>query len=92
MVLKRAYKEKVLSSNLAEDAKYIKEKRNIREYVSEQELAVLWKTQIKTPTVKHMAMFSAMTGLRYADVAKLEWKDVYEDTHQGCFLHANFFD
>jgi integrase len=87
MVLKRAYKENVLSSNLAEDAKYIKEKRNIREYVSEQELAVLWKTPIKTPTVKHMAMFSAMTGLRYADVAKLEWNDVYEDTHQGSYIH-----
>ena len=87
IVLKKAYKEKILSSNLAEDAKYIKEKRNIREYVSEQELALLWKTPIKTTTVKHMAMFSAMTGLRYADVVKLEWNDVYEDTHQGSYIH-----
>src|SRR5204863_6076819 len=54
-ILKKAYKEKILKENLAEDAEYIKEIETHREYLSEDELHTLWNTPIKIEVVKHMA-------------------------------------
>ncbi|MCM4161719.1 site-specific integrase [Antarcticibacterium flavum] len=86
MVLKRAYKDKLLSKNLAENARYIREQETHREYLSEKELSKLWKTPIDNEKVKHMAVFSALTGLRFSDVINLKWEDVYEDSHQGYYI------
>lgn len=33
-----------------------------------------------------MAVFSALTGLRFSDVVTLKWEDVYEDSHQGHYI------
>ncbi|MFN4764602.1 tyrosine-type recombinase/integrase [Gillisia sp. Q332] len=86
MVLKRAFKEKLLNKNLAEDARHIREQDTHREYLSEKELTKLWNTPIDNIKVKHMALFSALTGLRFSDVINLSWEDVYEDTHQGNYI------
>lgn len=86
MVLKRAHKDKLLSKNLAENARYIREQETHREYLSEKELSKLWKTPIDNEKVKHMAVFSALTGLRFSDVINLKWEDVYEDSHQGYYI------
>lgn len=85
-VLKQAYKRNFISINLAEDAKYIKEEETHREYLTEEELTALWKTPIKDEKVKHMALFSALTGLRFVDVSNLTWKDVFNDKHQGYYI------
>ncbi|MCO6164507.1 site-specific integrase [Flavobacterium sp. NRK F7] len=85
-VLKQAYKRNFISINLAEDAKYIKEEETHREYLTEEELTALWKTPIKDEKVKHMALFSALTGLRFIDVTNLTWKDVFNDKHQGYYI------
>lgn len=85
-VLKQAYKRNFISINLAEDAKYIKEEETHREYLTEEELTTLWKTPIKDEKVKHMALFSALTGLRFVDVSNLTWKDVFNDKHQGYYI------
>jgi integrase len=86
MVLKRGFREKLLSKNLAEDARHIREQETHREYLSERELTKLWKTPIKINKVKHMALFSALTGLRFSDILNLSWEDVYEDTHQSNYV------
>ncbi|MFD2891178.1 tyrosine-type recombinase/integrase [Flavobacterium chuncheonense] len=85
-VLKQAYKRNLIEENLAEDAEFIKEEETHREYLSETELKLLWKTPIKNEKVKHMALFSALTGLRFVDVNNLDWKNVYEDKHQGYYI------
>lgn len=85
-VLKLAYKENLISENLAEDAEYIKEQETHRQYLTEEELGVLWNTEIKNEKVKHMAIFSALTGLRFVDVNNLEWKDVFNDNHQNHYI------
>lgn len=46
IVLKKAYKEKIIEHNLAEDAEFIKEEETYREYLSEKELEILWNTTI----------------------------------------------
>lgn len=85
-VLKLAYKDNLITENLAENAEYIKEQETHRQYLTEQELGILWKTEIKMEKVKHMALFSALTGLRFVDVNNLDWKDVFNDSHQNHYI------
>ncbi|WP_035678418.1 tyrosine-type recombinase/integrase [Flavobacterium limnosediminis] len=85
-VLKLAYKRNLIEKNLAEDAEFIKEEETHREYLTEEELAKLWNTPIKIEKVKHMALFSALTGLRFVDIKNLDWKNIYSDKHQGNYI------
>jgi integrase len=85
-VLKQAYKRNFIELNLADDAKYIKEEETHREYLTEEELTQLWHIPMKLEKVKHMAIFSALSGLRFVDINKLNWKDVYNDKHQGYYI------
>jgi integrase len=85
-VLKQAYKEDFIEKNLAEQVEYIKDEETHREYLTEEELMHLWKTTIKNEKVKHMAFFSAITGLRFVDIKNLDWSKIYNDKHQGHYL------
>lgn len=85
-VLKRAYKKKLLASNLAEDAVYIKEEETYREYLTEEELQELSKVTCSLPSLKRMAFFSVMTGLRFSDINNLQWHNVFQDRSQGYYI------
>lgn len=85
-VLKLAFKQNIIDKNLAEDAEYIKEEETHREYLTESELQTLWKTPIKIEKIKHMAIFSSLTGLRFVDINNLDWSNVYNDKHQGYYI------
>ncbi|WP_366183280.1 site-specific integrase [Flavobacterium ovatum] len=85
-ILKLAFDEKIITENLAEKAEYIKEQETHRQYLTEEELGVLWNTEIKIEKVKHMAFFSALTGLRFVDVNNLDWNDVFNDKHQNHYI------
>ncbi len=85
-VLKRAHKKKLLASNLAEDAVYIKEEETYRDYLTEEELQKLSKTPCTLSTLKRMAFFSVMTGLRFSDIINLEWKNIFQDKSQGYYI------
>ena len=85
-VLKRAYKRKLLASNLAEDAVYIKEEETYREYLTEEELQKLSKATCTFSSLKRMAFFSVMTGLRFSDINNLQWKNVFQDRSQGYYI------
>ncbi len=85
-VLREGYKEGFIEKDLAKDAEYIKEEETQREYLTEEELKTLWNTPIKKEVIKHMAMFSALSGLRFVDVRNLEWENIYQDKHQGNYI------
>lgn len=85
-ILKKAYKEKIIEHNLAEDAEFIKEEETYREYLSEKELEILWSTDCGFPKLKHMAFFSTLTGLRFIDVTTLPHSNIYSDVHQGNYI------
>jgi len=85
-VLKKANKKKLLASNLADDAEYIKEEETHREYLTEDELATLWKKPVKLPILKNMAFFSVMTGLRFSDIVNLKWEDIFYDRNEGYYI------
>lgn len=86
LVLKKAFKRNIIEHNLAEDAEFIKEEETYREYLSEKELETLWSTDCGFPKLKHMAFLSALTGLRFIDVATLPYRNVYSDIHQGNYI------
>lgn len=86
LVLKKAYKKKIIEHNLAEDAEFIKEEETYREYLSEKELELLWNTDCSFLKLKHMAIFSALTGLRFIDIKTLPYCNVYSDIHQGDYI------
>lgn len=85
-VLKKAYKSNLLLEDLASKAEYIKEEQTHREYLTEEELSILWKTNIKNEKIKYMAFFAALTGLRFSDIINLKWESVYFDKHQGYYV------
>ncbi|MBD0831814.1 site-specific integrase [Aestuariibaculum sediminum] len=85
-VLKQAYKQSIITSDLSLHAEYIKVEETHREYLTEEELAKLWNTNIKIEKVKHMAIFSALTGLRFVDIKNLTWETLFKDTHQGVYI------
>ena len=85
-VLKKAHQQHLLSSNLALEAVYIKEAETHREYLTEEELSRLWITPLKLEKIKHLALFSAFTGLRISDIIGLRWENLYADIHQGNYI------
>jgi integrase len=85
-ILKRANKKKLLASNLAEDAVYIKEEDTYRDYLTEEELQELSKTPCALPSLKRMAFFSVMTGLRFSDILNLQWENIFQDKSQGYYI------
>lgn len=86
MVLKKAYKKNILTKNLAEDVRFIKEEETYREYLSENELEILWSTNCDFVKVKHMAFLAVFTGLRFIDIKNLKYTQVFTDTHQGSYI------
>ncbi len=85
-ILKLAFKQRIIDKNLAEDTEYIKEEETHREYLTEGELQTLWKTPIKIEKIKHMAIFSSLSGLRFVDINNLDWSTVFNDKHQGYYI------
>ncbi|MEX1382199.1 tyrosine-type recombinase/integrase [Lutibacter sp.] len=85
-ILKRAYKEQIISIDLAQHADYIKQEQTFREYLSEEELEKLWNTDIKKPQIKRAALFSALTGLRFIEIYNLTWEMIFVDKHQGHYI------
>jgi integrase len=85
-VLNLAHKQNLIEKNLADDVEYIKEEETHREYLTEEELTLLWNTTIKYEKVKHMATFSALTGLRFVDINNLDWSSIFNDKHQNYYI------
>jgi integrase len=86
-LLKKAYKEGYLQTDLSTRVKSLKFEETKREYLTLEELQRLVETNCKSETLKRMALFSALTGLRWSDIEKLQWSEVI-DTEHG---HALYF-
>ncbi len=57
-----------------------------REYLSQEEVQALASTECEWPVIKHAALFSCFTGLRYSDVEKLSWGEVHHSKAQGYYI------
>jgi integrase len=74
--LKQAYKDELLPNDLNAKVEPIKLADTHREYLTLAELQTLAQTDCPDPILKRAGLFSALTGLRFSDIAKLIWAEV----------------
>jgi integrase len=66
--------------------KNIKQKKIIREFLSQEEFEILTETECESLVLKNVALFSALTGLRWSDIIGLKWSDI-QKTSNGYYIH-----
>ncbi len=85
--LKQAYKDGLLTIDLNAKVKPIKAEETRREYLTLDELNTLAKTECNNPLLKRVALFSALTGLRFSDIQKMKWGELEYIKEQGYLLN-----
>lgn len=78
-ISKDAAENNLISSNPARKVKGIKKQDSKRGFLTFDELITLSKTECESIDLKRGALFSALTGLRFSDIAKLIWSEVRQD-------------
>lgn len=84
--LKQAYKDGYLEADLNKRIETIKPGETERPYLSFDELQALAKATCPEPVLKQAGLFSALTGLRFSDIHKLIWSEVYFDSTEGYYI------
>ena len=84
--LKQAYQDDILQYDLNVKVKPIKTAETRREYLTLEELNKLVKTPCYNELLKRMALFSALTGLRFSDIQKMTWSELEFVKGQGYIL------
>jgi len=74
--LRKAYKMKMLESDINFQVEGIKEMESDRNYLTLEESIALYNTPCRKDVVKRSSLFSLLTGMRYSDIAKLKWTDI----------------
>lgn len=85
-ILKTAYKEGYLHFDLNAKIQGLSFEETERQYLTLEELDILVQTPCSNDTFKRMALFSALTGMRWSDILKLQWKEVH-NTSEGYSIH-----
>ncbi len=86
--LKQAYKDELLAVDLNVKVETIKPEETHREYLTLEELQALAQTDCPgMPSLKQAALFSALTGFRYCDIAALTWGHIRHDVSTGPVIH-----
>lgn len=74
--LKQAYKDGFLNTDINAKIKTIEPAETRRNFLTLDELNKLAKTPCNNQLLKRAALFSALTGLRFSDIQKLNWKEI----------------
>jgi integrase len=78
-MLSSAYKDGILQTDLNIHIKNVRGEESQRVYLTEAELQKLADTPCGSENTRRASLFSALTGLRYSDIAKLTWAEVRAD-------------
>ncbi|MDA0732333.1 MAG: site-specific integrase [Bacteroidetes bacterium] len=84
--INEAFDARLINENPLRHIKGIKEKETKREFLTQEELQLLAKTECDLDALKNVAIFSALTGLRWSDIKNLTWGDI-QKTKSSYFLH-----
>ena len=84
--LKQAYKDGYLDKDINRNIDGVKPAETNRLFLTIEELNKLVKTDCPIPMLKQAALFSAMTGLRFCDIKKMDWGEIQESKEQGIFI------
>lgn len=74
--LNQAYLDKIIIDSPTKRVKSIKLEDNKREYLTLDEVKILFNTECKVYILKQAFLFSCLTGLRWSDINKLTWKEL----------------
>jgi len=85
--LKQAFIEGYLKTDINSKVPSIKAEETRRNYLTLEELNVLIKTPCRNKQMKTVALFSALTGLRFSDIKKLTWGEIEKVEGVGYFLN-----
>ena len=84
--INEVFDARLINENPLRHVKGIKQKESKREFLTQEELQLLAQTECDLLPLKNVALFSALTGLRWGDISKLEWGDI-QLTESGYFVH-----
>lgn len=84
--LRQAYKDGLLVHDLNGKISPIKEAETNREYLTIEELNRLVGTHCNDNVLKRAALFSALTGLRFSDIEKLNWREIVFNQGDGYLI------
>lgn len=85
--LRQAFKDGLLQYDLNAKIAPIKAEETRRVFLTLDELNKLVKTPCNNPLLKRAALFSALTGLRFSDIAKMKWRELEHVAGQGHYLN-----
>ena len=85
--IKQAYKDGYLKTDLNVKIDRIEEKETRRNFLTIEELNSLAKTDCAVPILKRASLFSALTGLRFSDIAKMIWSEIEYIEGNGYFIN-----
>lgn len=84
--LKQAVRDNILDKNPSNGVDGIKQTETHREFLTLEELQQLAQTDCDIPNLKPAFLFSALTGLRFSDIEKLIWSEVYYSAELGNYI------
>lgn len=84
--VKEAFEERLFAINPMLRVKGIPQIETQREYLTLEELKILFDTECEQNVLKRASIFSALTGLRWSDIIKLTWKEVQHSNPDGYFI------
>lgn len=81
--LRDAFRDGKLKTDINRLVKSIPSKDGNRTYLTNEELIKLNNTHFDDEVLKRASIFSALTGLRYSDIQKLIWSEIFYEENAG---------
>jgi integrase len=85
-IFKKAFEDEYIETDFTHALKSLPTTQTKREYLTLEELKTLAQTPCKASYIKNASLFSALTGLRFSDVAKMVWGEIRESS-QAIEIH-----
>lgn len=85
--IRQAYKDNLILYDLNGKIEAIKETETNKIFLTSEEINLLANTECSNPILKRASLFSILTGLRFSDIEKLKWSEVFSDSENGQFIH-----
>ncbi len=85
--LNKAFHEGIIRRNPVNEVKSIKIEQNLRNYLEEEEVTALYKTECRYDVLKRAFLFGCLTGMRWSDIQKLTWEKLTMIDPRATFNH-----
>ena len=80
--LNQAFKERIILENPGDLVSGFPKSEVKRPFLTHDEVQKLAKAECRVPILKNAFLFACLTGLRYSDLEKLIWKEVWESDNE----------